>query len=96
MSLTRANGLISHNDGRGNADMFQCHVCGSTEANQECVSEVFMIAGKRVLVENIPASVCARCGEATFSRKTTERIRRMLHGEAKPVRAEMMEVFSYA
>jgi HTH-type transcriptional regulator / antitoxin MqsA len=96
MSLTRANGLISHNVGRGNADMFQCHVCGSTEANQERVSEVFMIEGKRVLVENIPASVCARCGEATFSRETTERIRRMLHGEAKPVRAEMLEVFSYA
>jgi hypothetical protein len=35
-----------------------------------------------VLVENIPASVCARCGEATFSRETTERIRRMLYGEA--------------
>lgn len=73
----------------------KCHVCGSTDANQELVSEVFMIAGKRVLVENIPGSVCARCGEATLSRETTERIRRMLYGEAKPVRAEMMEVFSY-
>ena len=49
-------------------EVFQCHVCSSTEAKQECVSEVFMIAGKRVLVENIPASVCARCGEATFRR----------------------------
>jgi hypothetical protein len=50
-----------------------------------------MIAAKRVLVEGIPASVCARCGEVTFSRDTTERIRRMLHGEAKPVRAEVIE-----
>jgi HTH-type transcriptional regulator/antitoxin MqsA len=80
----------------GTDEVFQCHVCGSTEANQECVSEVFMIEGKHVVVENIPASVCARCGEATFSREPTERIRRMLHGEAKPVRAEMMAVFSYA
>jgi hypothetical protein len=54
-----------------------------------------MIDGKRVLVEGIPATVCARCGEATFSRETTERIRRMLHGEAKPVRAEVLEVFAY-
>lgn len=76
--------------------MFQCHVCGSTEARQELVSEVFEIEGNHVLVENIPASVCVRCREATFSRHTTERIRRMLHGEIKPVRTMVMNVFAYA
>jgi HTH-type transcriptional regulator / antitoxin MqsA len=75
--------------------VFRCHVCGATQARQEFVTEVFMIDGKRVLVEGIPATVCARCGEVTFSRETTERIRRMLHGEAKPVRAEVLEVFTY-
>ena len=75
--------------------MFRCHVCGAMQARQEFVTEVFTIDGKRVLVEGIPATVCARCGEATFSRETTERIRRMLHGEAKPVRAEVLEVFTY-
>lgn len=75
--------------------MFRCHVCGATQARQEFVTEVFTIDGKRVLVEGIPATVCARCGEATFRRETTERIRRMLHGEAKPVRAEVLEVFTY-
>ena len=76
--------------------MVQCHVCGATEAHQELVNEVFVINGKYVLVEGIPASLCARCGEATFSRETTERIRRMVHGEAQPVRAVAMEVFAYA
>jgi HTH-type transcriptional regulator / antitoxin MqsA len=75
--------------------VFRCHVCGATQARQEFVNEVFTIDGKRVLVEGIPATVCARCGEATFSRETTERIRRMLHGEAKPVRAEVLEVSAY-
>ena len=75
--------------------MFQCHVCGSSEARQKLVSEVFEIEGNRVLVENIPASVCVRCGEAIFSRDTTERIRRMVHGEAKPVRAMTIDVFAY-
>ena len=55
-----------------------------------------MIGGRHVLVEGIPARVCTRCGEATFSRETTERIRRMVHGEAHPVRAVAMEVFAYA
>jgi HTH-type transcriptional regulator/antitoxin MqsA len=75
--------------------VFRCHVCSATQARQEFVTEVFMIDGKRALVEGIPATVCARCGEVTFSRETTERIRRMLHGEAKPVRAEVLEIFEY-
>ena len=76
--------------------MFRCHVCSSMKANQEVMNEVFLIDGKHVLVEGIPANVCARCGEATFSRETTERIRRMVHGEAKPARADVMDVFVYA
>ena len=76
--------------------MLRCHVCGATEAHRELVNEVFVINGKYVLVEGIPASICARCGEATFSRETTARIRRMVHGEAQPVRAVAMEVFAYA
>jgi YgiT-type zinc finger domain-containing protein len=76
--------------------MFRCQVCGSGEARQEPVSEVFEIGGRRVVVEDIPASVCARCGEATFTLETTERIRRMVRGEGRPVRAEMVDVFEYA
>jgi YgiT-type zinc finger domain-containing protein len=76
--------------------MFQCHVCGATEVHQASVNEVFLIEGKYVLVEGIPARVCARCGEATFSRETAERIHRMVHGEAQSVRAVPMEVFAYA
>lgn len=76
--------------------MFQCHVCGAHEANEILVEEVFHIGHKHFLVEKIPATVCARCGEKVFSRDTTERIRRMLHGETKPVKSIAMEVFAYA
>lgn len=74
--------------------MFQCHVCGSTEAKQAFGNEVFMIAGKRVLVENIPASVCIRCGNVTFNHAMAERILCMLYGKGRPVRAKMIEVFA--
>ncbi len=76
--------------------MFRCQVCGSTEARSEVVSEVFLIDSAPVLVEGIPALVCARCGDATFSRATTERIRRMVHGETRPVRSVRADVFAYA
>ena len=65
-----------------------CQVCGSTEAKPKQVIEVFDIGGRRVLVESIPAQVCTRCGEATFSREATERIRRMVNGEGKPVQKD--------
>lgn len=75
--------------------MFHCHVCGKTETRQELVSEVFDIDGKPVRVEAIPAAVCTNCGEAVFSREATERVRRMVHGEAKPVKSIQMDVFAY-
>ena len=75
--------------------MFRCHVCGKTEERQALVDEVFDIDGKPVRVESIPATVCTHCGEAVFSRDITERVRRMVHGEAKPVKSVSMDVFAF-
>lgn len=75
--------------------MFHCHVCGKTESRQELVSEVFDIDGRLVRVEQIPAIVCTHCGEPVFSRDTTERVHRMVHGEAKPIKSIQMDVFAY-
>jgi YgiT-type zinc finger domain-containing protein len=76
--------------------MFNCHVCGHNAAKSELVSEVFNLEGRRVLVEKIPALVCEHCGEAAFSRETTERIRRMVHGAGHPVKTVPMDVFAMA
>lgn len=73
---------------------FRCHVCGGGAARREAVSEVLTIEGRRVLVEDIPADVCERCGEASFSRETTERVRQLVHGAARPVRTVPLDVFA--
>ena len=75
--------------------MFRCHVCGKTESRQELVSEVFEIDGRPVQVEQVPAMVCLHCGELVFSRETAERVRRMVHGEATPIKSIQMDVFAY-
>ena len=62
--------------------MFKCHVCGSAESTSELVTEIFRIGGQFYLVEDIPATVCAGCGEEVFSRETTDNIREMLHSKA--------------
>ncbi|MBV6400592.1 MAG: hypothetical protein CNIPEHKO_00885 [Anaerolineales bacterium] len=76
--------------------MFKCHVCGSTDYREELVNEVFQIDGKPVLVEKIPAQVCTRCGEEIFSRETTEKVRLLVHGKAKPIKSVQVDVFAYA
>jgi HTH-type transcriptional regulator/antitoxin MqsA len=60
------------------------------------VSEVFLIGGRFVLVENISATICIHCGEVTFSRETTEKIRRMVYGEAEPVKTVLLDVFAFS
>lgn len=75
--------------------MFNCTVCGSKDSHVELVSEVFNIQGQFYLVEEIPATVCSRCGEESFSRETTEGILVMLQEEKQPVRSIAMDVFSF-
>lgn len=76
--------------------MSKCLVCGAEESRNEFVDEVFQVDGKYVLIDHVPASVCTRCGEETFSRETTEKVRLLIHGQAKPVRSVALEVFEYA
>lgn len=91
MNPTQTNG--SKTGSEDNA-LFKCHVCGHGVAKPELVSEVFNLDGRRVLVERIPARVCEHCGEVTFSRETTERVRRLVHGEGQPIKTVSMDVFA--
>ena len=76
--------------------MFTCVVCSAKESREELVDEVFQVDGRYVLVKGVPAEVCARCGEQAFSRETTERVRLMVHGEAKATASVPMQVFDFA
>ena len=64
-------------------------------AGKNGVDEVFRIDGQCVLVGGIPAAVCARCGEQAFSRETVEKVRSIVHGEAKATKPVPMQVFDF-
>ena len=76
--------------------MFHCHVCGAHTAKEGYISEVFDIDRHLLMVEQIPAQICARCGEEIISRDTTEHIRRLVNSKRQPVRSVTMDVFAYA
>ena len=63
--------------------MFTCIVCNAGESLNESVEEVFKVDGRYVLVDGVPSTVCRRCGERSFSRETTEKVRQLVHGQAK-------------
>lgn len=73
-----------------------CAACHAKEGREEYVDEVFRVGEQYVLVGSIPALVCARCGEQSFSRETAEKVRLMVNGQAKASRSIPMEVFDFA
>ena len=76
--------------------VFTCAVCQAKESRDEVVAEVFQIDGQYVLVDRIPAIVCARCGEESFSRHTSEKIRLMVNDQAESTKSIAMPVFEFA
>ena len=76
--------------------MFTCSVCQSHDFREQLTEEIFQIDGKYVLVDGIPATVCIRCGEETFSREITERVRLLVHRQTRPVRSIALDVFEFA
>ena len=76
--------------------MLRCQVCGKSEAREERVHEVFEIEGRPIRVEHPPATVRTHCGEPAFSRDTTEKVRQMDHGQAKPMKSVQMDVFAFS
>ena len=75
--------------------MFTCHVCGSHEAKEALVSEVFLIDGKPSLVEHVPAKICLQCDEVIFDIDTAEHIRQMLRNATEPTKQVSVPVFEF-
>ncbi len=77
-------------------NVFTCAACHAQESREKLVAEIFQIDGQYVLVDRIPAVVCARCGEESFSRETTERVRLLVHGQAESTKSIAVPVFEFA
>ncbi len=76
--------------------MNKCHICGSNDIKTELVKETFEIEGRLLIIENIPAQVCQRCGEVTFSSEIAENIRLIATGNKKPTKTLPVEVFAFS
>ena len=51
---------------------------------------------KYLFVENVPAEVCTKCGEKTYSPEVTDKLLRFAKNKSYPVKIVEVPVFDFA
>lgn len=74
--------------------MSKCVFCGGG-VEKRLVTFTYEEGDTHLLVENVPAEVCVRCGESTFSPEVTDELIRFARNEFKPRRTIEVPVFDF-
>lgn len=61
----------------------KCEICGG-EVNKELTTYTLLYQGKLIVIENVPATVCGRCGEKFFSPDTVEQLQQTVWEQRQP------------
>ena len=73
----------------------KCVFCGGN-LEKKNVTFSYEEDEKYLLVENVPAEVCSKCGEKIYSPEVTEELLKFASEEIAPVRVKEVPVFDYA
>jgi len=73
----------------------KCVFCGG-ETEKRTVTFSYEEDDKHFLVEHVPAEVCERCGEKTYSPEVTEELQKFAKDQFKPVKKLEVPVFDFA
>lgn len=72
----------------------RCVFCGGKVENKT-VNFVYE-NDKYLVVENVPAEVCTKCGEKTYSPEVTDELLKFSKEKFKPVKTIKVPVFDFA
>ncbi len=73
----------------------QCVFCGG-ELEHKKTTFIYDRNGDYLAVENVPAEVCTRCGEKTYSPEVTDELLKYSRKKSKPIKTIQMPVFDFA
>lgn len=73
----------------------QCVFCNGN-VKEQFVTFTYENEGNFVFVENVPAHVCTRCGEITYSPETTDELLRIVKQRSAPSRKKEVPVYDFA
>ncbi len=71
--------------------MNECLYCKG-QLEERLVTRVQEYNGKWYIIENLPALVCAQCGETYYTPEAHDRVIVLISGGAEPVRVEAVAV----
>jgi YgiT-type zinc finger domain-containing protein len=74
--------------------MDKCVFCGG-KVSEERVTFVYDEDDKNFFVEHVPAEVCTKCGERTYTPEVTDDILRFAKRKDKPVKTVEVPVFDF-
>jgi YgiT-type zinc finger domain-containing protein len=72
----------------------RCVFCGG-ETKKMSVTFSYEEEDKHFLVENVPAEVCERCGEKTYSPEVTDELLKFAKKQFRPIRKVEVPVFDF-
>jgi len=72
-------------------DYGECHVCGE-RMEEKPIKQEFWIKGKLILVEDVPAGVCLRCGEKVVRADVGRWIRALIEDSKRLRKARTISV----
>ena len=75
--------------------MSECMGCHGKRLRAEPVDKVFNAEGRYVLVTGMPSTVCQDCGERSFGREATERVRLLVHDPPADAPAKSVPMLLY-
>ena len=73
----------------------KCVFCGG-ETKPTLVTFSYEEENRYFLVEHVPAEVCERCGEKTYSSEVTDELLKFAKDKFKPVKKFEVPVFDFA
>lgn len=74
--------------------MERCVFCGG-KVEERRVTFVYEDDERCLFVENVPAEVCTKCGEKTYSPEVADELLRFAKHEFKPVKTIQVPVFDF-
>ena len=72
-------------------DYGKCHVCGERMEERQ-IKQDFWIKEKLIVVEDVPAGVCPRCGEKVVSAEVGRQLAVLLGSSARRHQTQIMRV----
>ena len=75
--------------------MNKCVFCGG-RVEKKSVTFTYEAAGNFLFVEHVPAEVCTKCGEKTYSPEVTDELLKFAKKKTKPAKILNVPVFDFA